>query len=331
MLYLAVLILLTLFSKILVKKILDKRLIENQNNYKRLKCEYDKWAQENTDLKRDNLHLTKLADETIALYNLTKDVRKILDENEIFNLFKERINTYIQVGDCLFLKKDTDLAQYKNYTVLPLEIQEDTMGYLVARDIEEKDKNKFHILAQQFLSGIKGAFLFKRLQKLTITDTLTQVFNRRYFLERFEEELMRSKRFKLKLTLLMLDIDHFKNYNDRYGHLVGDAILREVAKTLKENIRQIDFMGRYGGEELSIVLVETDKEEARFASERIRQAIVSRPFLVYDEELKVTLSIGVSTFPEDASLSSEIIDKADEALYRAKEAGRNRVCVYEPR
>lgn len=328
MLFLAALILLTLSLKILVSKILAQSLIENQNNCARLKCEYDKLVKENTEIKKDALHLKKLADETLALYDFTKDVRKILDEDKIFELFKERINTYLSVGDCLFLKKDADLNQYRNYTVLPLSIEEDSLGYLAARDIEDKDKDRFHILAQQFLSGIKGAFLFKRLQGLTVIDSLTQVFNRRYFLERFKEELNRSKKFKLTFSLLMLDIDHFKNYNDHYGHLVGDAVLKEVVRCLKENMRQIDFIGRYGGEELSIILVETDKEEAVSVSERIRQAIALRPFLVYDEKLKVTISIGVSTFPQDGNEESALIDNADCALYQAKEAGRNRVCAY---
>ncbi len=329
MLHLSILILLTVFLYIWVQKRLHKSFADKKNNYERLKYEYEKAVQENTNLKTNNSRLEGAVEETIALYDITKDIRKILDEDEIFNLFKERINEYIKVGDCLLLKKDTDLSQYKNYTILPLTIERNTIGYLVASDIGEKGKDKFHILAQQFVSGIKGAFLFKQVQELTITDSLTQIFNRRYFLERFNEEMERSKKFKFCFSFLMIDIDHFKEYNDHYGHLVGDAILREVTKTIKENTRQIDFMGRYGGEEISIVLVETDRDQARFAAERIRQAIESRHITVYDEDLKVTVSIGLSTFPQDASDTQTLIDKADEALYLAKQTGRNRVCVYE--
>ncbi len=175
---------------------------------------------------------------------------------------------------------------------------------------------------------MKRAFLYQRIQELAITDGLTQVFSRRYFLERFREELVRSEKFNYSFSCLMIDIDHFKDYNDRYGHLVGDAILREVSKTIKENIRQIDLMGRYGGEEFSLILTETDKEKAELAAERIRQAIENKRIRVYNEDLKATVSIGVSTFPIDAKDMEQLIDKADLALYQAKEAGRNKVCVY---
>ena len=126
----------------------------------------------------------------------------------------------------------------------------------------------------------------------------------------------------------MLDIDHFKEYNDKYGHLVGDAILKEVAGTIKESIRQVDSVGRYGGEEFLIILTETDKNGARFAAERIRQAVESKRIKVYDEDLKATVSIGIATFPEDAEETQALIEKADKSLYRAKQTGRNRICVH---
>lgn len=331
MLYLnlGILILSTIFLYILEKKLLSKKLIEKENSCEQLKDEYDKASQENMRLKTDNADLKSLLDETIALYDLTRDIRKIIDEEQMFNLFRERIKKYMHVGDCLFLKPGEDLKQLKNYTILPLVIEKETVGHLAVSDIEGKDKDKFYILAQQFIAGLKGALLFKRLQEITTTDSLTQIFNRRYFLERFKDEFERSRKFKLRFSFLMVDIDHFKDFNDRYGHLVGDAILREVSKTIKENIRQIDFMGRYGGEELSIVLTETDNLEARFVAERIRQIIEQRQFRIYDEDLKVTISIGIATFADDAKELLTIIEKADQALYRAKQEGRNRICVYQ--
>ena len=320
---------LTIFLYVRSKKIFAKRLRGTINNYERKKAEYEKLTQENIRLKKDNSNLEKSAEETIALFDITKDICKSLEEDKVFSIFRERINRYIDIDDCRFLKEGADLSQYKDYTVLPLTMHKAGIGYLVASGIEEKDREKFHILTQQFLIGIKRAILYQKVQELTITDSLTQVFNRRYFLERFNEELERSRKFKYKLSFLMADIDHFKYFNDNYGHLVGDAILREITKTIKESIRQIDFMGRYGGEELSTVLTGTDKDQARIACERIRQAIESRRFTVYDENLKVTISIGVSTFPNDAADSLTLIDKADKALYQAKQAGRNRVCVYD--
>lgn len=322
------LILLTVFLYIRIKRIADKILADAKNNYKRIQGESDRLLQENTKLMRGNSDLEKTADEIIALYDISKEICKHLDTQEVFVSFKEQLNKYIEVGDCKFLKSDADLSLYNNYAVLPLKIDENPVGYLAANIIREEDKDKFHILTQQFLLGAGRALLYQRVQEMAVTDSLTQAFNRRYFLERLNEEMERSKKFKYHFSFLMIDIDHFKYYNDHYGHLVGDAILKEVSKTTRENIRQIDLMGRYGGEEFTIVLAETDKKEAQFAAERIHKAIEDRHIKVYDEDLRVTISIGISAFPEDAQDIQALIDRADQAMYQAKQMGRNRVCVY---
>ena len=155
---------------------------------------------------------------------------------------------------------------------------------------------------------------------MTITDSLTQLFNRRYFLLKLNEEFLRSKKYSYNFSFLMIDIDHFKELNDKYGHLAGDAILRESANIIKENIRQVDFMGRYGGEELSVILTETAKAQALQVAERIRLAVEAKRFFVYDEELRVTISIGIASFPQDSSETPTIIEKADQSLYLAKES-----------
>ncbi len=324
-----ILILLIISLYVLIKKILFKSLTNKKNNYEHRKQEYEDLGRQNLRLISQNFKLEQSAEETIALYDITKDICKSLDEDNIFSIFRDRMNKYIRVGDCKFLKQDLDIEKHKDYIVFPLKIRKNNVGYLVAKDIREKDREKFYILAQQFLLGIKKALLYKKVQELTITDSLTQVFNRRYFLLRFNEELERSRRFNYKFSFLMLDIDHFKDYNDRYGHLVGDVILREISKTIKEKMRQIDFIGRYGGEELSLILTETDKSEAMVAAERFRQAVESKETRAYDENLKVTISIGISVFPDDSFDAKKIIDKADQALYKAKESGRNRVCIYK--
>ena len=214
----------------------------------------------------------------------------------------------------------------RTYTILPLDIGKSPIGYLLASGIKQGDMDKFHILSQQFLLGLKRALLYQRVQELAITDSLTGASSRRYCLERLNEEMERSKKFKYAFSFLMVDIDHFKDYNDRYGHLVGDAILKDVSQTIKENIRQIDLMGRYGGEEFSVILTETDKKQAKFAAERIRKSIEDKSIRVYDENLKVTVSVGVSTFPGDAKDTQALIEKSDSALYKAKQTGRNKVC-----
>ncbi len=331
MLYLVIpLFLSTLFAMLILKKILATRLLKKEKIYDELESEYARSAKETLKLKEENTKLTQAVSETVALYNITKDICKTLDEEKIFSIFKERVNDYLKVGDCRFLVKDADITNYKGYTILPLVINQEVIGNLVASDIAARDKDKFQILAQQFMVGVKRALLYKKMQELSITDSLTLLFSRRHFLERFKEELLRSKKFGHKLSFLMVDIDKFKDINDKYGHLVGDAILRGVSMTIKETVRQIDFVGRYGGEELSIVLAETDKEKALFAAERLRQAIESKTIKAYDEELKVSVSVGIATFPHNGNETEMLLEAADKALYLAKQRGRNKVCVYEP-
>lgn len=326
---LSTLILLTIFLYIWLKKILYKSSIAVKNEYKYAKSECDKLLEESVKLKADIFELGKKVEMTIALYDIAKDMCKTLDKDQVFINFCSEINKYIKLKECKLLKVDADLSPYRDYIVLPLEIDTQRIGYLAVDGVSQQDKDKFYILTQQFMLGMKKAHLYQRVQELAITDSLTGVFSRRYCLERFSEELERSKKFNYNFSFLMLDIDHFKKYNDEYGHLSGDAILREVAKTTKENIRQIDLVGRYGGEEFSFILVETDKEQAGVVAERIRRAVENKYIRVYDEELKVTVSIGISVFPEDAQDDKALIDKADAALYQAKQSGRNRVCVCE--
>jgi diguanylate cyclase (GGDEF)-like protein len=124
----------------------------------------------------------------------------------------------------------------------------------------------------------------------------------------------------------MIDVDHFKGFNDKYGHLVGDAILREVARAIKENTRQIDLVARYGGEEFCVLMPETNRVKGYLAAERIRRSLEQRDIIAYDEKLRASVSIGLATFPLDARYVQPLIERADEALYRAKAEGRNRVC-----
>lgn len=293
------------------------QLLDRLNNLVKLKEGFD----------LENTRLNAIFGETLALYELTKDICKSLEEEKVFAIFHKSLKKYIGIGDCRYIKEAADLIKYKDYMILPLNIEENQIiGYLAVERISEADKERFGILAQQLLIGLRRALLYQKVQSMTITDSLTAVYCRRYFLERFSEELRRSKKNKLRLAFLMIDIDNFKQFNDRYGHLVGDAILRQVSKIISETVRQIDFVGRYGGEELSIVLAETDREQANFAAERIRQAIATGAIRVYDEELKVTVSTGVSTFPDNGLNTQDLIDLADQALYLAKESGKNKVC-----
>lgn len=327
MLHLAVLILANFFLLLLIKRGMERR-IANIPGFSLKKSEYEKLLKDNQELKSGNGKLQKSLDSIIALYDITKEICKSLDVDKVFASFKKELNKYISVKDCRLLKAQAGLPDYKGYTLFPLSIQDELIGNLAVDGLKEEDRERFYILSQQFLLGIKRAILYEGVQELSIIDSLTNVFNRRYYLERFAEELERSAKYKHVFSCLMVDIDFFKGFNDRYGHIVGDAILRELARTIQENMRQIDLLGRYGGEEFSIILSETDKEAASFASERIRRAIEEKRIKVYDEELKITVSIGVSTYPGDGKDMKTLIDKADSAMYRAKKGGRNRVCLY---
>ncbi|MFA5005138.1 MAG: GGDEF domain-containing protein [Candidatus Omnitrophota bacterium] len=330
MLYLILFIISSVFFFIFLQKALNKKFALRQKEISNLEQKLAALSKNNQILKKDNQAYQNNFDDTVALYDLTKDICRTLDESRIFKVFKENLEDYTSIKQCQFIRLDEPLDKYKEQVLIPLESAHSRLiGYLAVEEIRPEDKDKFAILTQQFIVGIRRALLYQKVQELTITDSLTQVYNRRYFLERFHEELERSHKNNLKLSFLMLDVDNFKKYNDRYGHLVGDAILRQVAKAIRDTVRQIDFIGRYGGEEISIVLAETDRQQASFVAERIRRAISDSRFLVYDENLSVTISIGISIFPEHSLKVPQLIEKADQALYQAKETGKNKVCFYK--
>ena len=327
MLYIILLLILTISLAILLYDVLSGRLKRRHAERADLLNELNNLKENKQAMGLENARLSKIFAETLALYELTMDICKSLDEEKVFAIFLDNLRKHISIRDCQYIKDSAGLIKYKDYTVFPLNAAENQIaGYLAVDGISDSDKEKFGILAQQLLIGLRRALLYQKVQGLAITDSLTQVYCRRYFLERFSEELKRSRKNKLHLCFLMVDLDNFKQFNDRYGHLVGDAILRQVAKTIVDMVRQIDFIGRYGGEELAIVLSETDKEQANFAAERIRQAIETAVIKAYDEELKVTVSIGVSTFPDSTDHMRDLIEMADQALYLAKETGKNKVC-----
>ncbi|MBP7212428.1 diguanylate cyclase [bacterium] len=162
--------------------------------------------------------------------------------------------------------------------------------------------------------------------KLATTDGLTDLYNHRYFQEQMIMQIGNCRRYKTHFSLIMTDIDFFKKFNDTYGHQAGDAVLRGVAHTLKKNVRSTDIVCRYGGEEMTIILTNTDKDEAILTAQKICQAVSEKPFrLGADLEKNVTISLGVATFPQDAQTPDEIIAHADKGLYKAKENGRNQV------
>ncbi len=216
----------------------------------------------------------------------------------------------------------------KSFIALPLLSEGAPLGILAILGMEDEHAESFSILAEQLALELKKISLYEKVQELAITDGLTGIYVRRHFIERLNEEVARSKRHNLKLSLLMIDLDHFKQCNDTYGHLVGDIVLKEISRIMKEYVRQVDLIGRYGGEEFVIALPDTDKNSAVNVADRIRMSVEKHKFRAYDETILMTISIGVATFPETGDDVSMLIDRADQALYKAKEGGRNKAVIW---
>jgi two-component system cell cycle response regulator len=182
---------------------------------------------------------------------------------------------------------------------------------------------------------LENAFNHERIKLLGLLDPLTGIHNRRYFDERLDEEISRTLRQNKALSCLFLDIDHFKQFNDVYGHHVGDLVLKEVAKLIKTQMRHSDVLARFGGEEFAVLLAQTDKQTATEIAERIRQQIAAHQISLGDSTLAVTISIGCSTLKNiEANLvttqaSQQLLMRADEALYLSKQQGRNQVNFFD--
>ncbi|MFO0596327.1 MAG: GGDEF domain-containing protein [Myxococcaceae bacterium] len=173
-------------------------------------------------------------------------------------------------------------------------------------------------------NNIEAAY-HDEIYRMTTVDGLTQVFNRRYFEDAIDRELSRSRRYARPLSLVMIDIDHFKKINDSFGHLAGDAVLKEVAHVIRSRTRREDVLARYGGEEFALLLPEIDLRGATHLAEKVRKLVEKHTFTFDGEDIDVTLSAGVATVQKKGEDSQELIRKADEKLYEAKTTGRNRV------
>jgi diguanylate cyclase (GGDEF)-like protein len=174
---------------------------------------------------------------------------------------------------------------------------------------------------------------YSTIEKMSITDDLTQVFNRRHFHTRLDEEIERARRYDHPMSLLMMDLDHFKTINDRHGHQTGDEVLRTVAALIRSKTRSADIVARYGGEEFVVLLPETKQEIAKVTAEKLRTVIEQYPFTPANQSsIHVTASFGVSSLnmsdKNSTGIADRIVKMADDAMYQAKQDGRNRVAVY---
>jgi len=215
--------------------------------------------------------------------------------------------------------------------IKPLVVESNLLGLL---RVDSKRENAFaqhelrilDIIGELSSVALENARLYCQTEELAIRDSLTGLYVHRYFMERLGEEVKRALRSDSSFALLMLDVDNFKGFNDQYGHLVGDAILKKIGKILQSKISAGDFVARYGGEEFVLLALNCSRERAIELAEEIRQEIKSSPIVVRRKKCSVTASIGVAVFPEDAKIKEDIIWEADKCLYRAKGEGKDKVC-----
>jgi diguanylate cyclase (GGDEF)-like protein len=212
-------------------------------------------------------------------------------------------------------------------------IQDRVIGFLCSYSsrkgfLDQEKFSNYKVFYNQMAIGLQKSLLYEKVQKLSITDGLTKLYSHRYFKQRLEEEVVLAGRYSSPLSLLILDIDHFKRYNDSYGHVAGDHVLTQVAGILKSQAEGTHLVARYGGEEMVLIAPETTKPKAVELAERIRLKIAEFVFEAGHETTSVTVSIGVATFPEDAANGTDLISKADQALYAGKGGGRNKVVSY---
>jgi diguanylate cyclase (GGDEF)-like protein len=218
---------------------------------------------------------------------------------------------------------------------VPLLFNASVLGVLEVETTKERilqpyDLDLLRSLAGQIAMTIAHAAYVAKVEREASTDGLTGLYNRRFFIATLKREFSRAFRFNRPLSLFMIDIDYFKNYNDTNGHLMGDQVLISVANLIKSHCREVDCVVRYGGEEFAVLLPETTADEAYFIAERVRTAVEGYPFPNRQTQPggKVTVSIGIASAPQQASTYSELVDFADMALYSVKRSIKNQVCIY---
>ncbi|MEW6606994.1 MAG: diguanylate cyclase [bacterium] len=253
---------------------------------------------------------------------------------------KEILNEVIKSGDS-FMAMDIHKEEITNsegtniLLCVPLKKQNETIALLEIKKLEQGitiNLTKYVILliaANVMAISISNAQLYEKISYLSIIDGLTNLYNYSYFQDRISEEILRAQRHSLPLSLLMLDIDHFKSMNTIYGHQVGNRILVEISNIVKTDARKIDIAVRYGGDEIILILTNTDKEKAEMVAKRLCNLISSHKFPIGSAALPVTVSIGVITCPEDGTKEDELIVKIENIMQKAKKQGGNQVQVYK--
>lgn len=246
----------------------------------------------------------------------------------------ERAKAVLLPGDAGGPTYSRDEPGYPVAIAVPMYSHERIIGVIttyrrdVSRPFAPNELETVAFLAEQGGVALENVRLHEEAQRLSLTDGLTGVWNRRYFQMQFRQVLATATRFERPFSVLMMDLDHFKQVNDKLGHQRGDALLIEFSQRVTHLLREVDTFARYGGEEFICLLSETDTDGAKTTAEKIHDAIRGVPFGSMDEELvALTVSIGVAAYPDHGDSFKRLVEAADQALYRAKQTGRDRVCV----
>jgi diguanylate cyclase (GGDEF)-like protein len=271
---------------------------------------------------------------------LTQDIRLQIGEGIAGKVFKEGKPFFVENMENLQLPYAKSKRHYKtsSFISVPLKLDPEVFGVLniadkiTGEDFTEHDLTLLNYFSTYASLAIKMSDYYSmagKLKELSITDPLTSLFNRRYFYERLVEEMHRSERYNFIFSLAIFDIDDFKLFNDSEGHLAGDEVLKELASVAHRSLRSNDIISRFGGEEFIVLMPQTDKEEAFIVAERMRKNIKESFTRTWENfpHPTITVSIGISSFPEDGKSSENLIKNADLALYKAKAVGKNKTVI----
>lgn len=317
-------------------------------------------------LKIQNIILTERMQKNIDFHDAMKNIAKIIETqyetNYIIPIIGEMIDKFVsdhlvyifinnelvwpsackdekifELIKCLNNKSEYILTPDKKIGLFPLISENKLLGCIVTKAtdniLSEKEIEYLEQLSLQAATTINRANVYAEILKHATLDALTGFYNRRQLEERIKQEVSSAKRQKRSLCAIMIDIDYFKKINDTYGHAAGDLVLKTVSKVIKQQLRDYDTAGRYGGEEFVILLPYTKIEEAKMVAERLRKAVENKKIdiskIVQDKvEINITISLGAAEY-QAGDYEKTVIKNADKALYKAKETGRNKVVIYE--
>lgn len=266
--------------------------------------------------------------------SIITDIKKDFFTEIFAELYKREESGYdVEIIDAnINVDKNIDsFSQFRSRLVVPINYANKIIGGIAFYHTKPDKFNNlkiFEIIFKELKVLMRIKWLYSETKYLAIIDGLTGLYNRRFFQQTLEREFARSKRHKTSLSLGMFDIDHFKRVNDLYGHQFGDKALAEISKIIKSALRKTDYIARYGGEEIILVLPETTAEQAKIPIERIREKIAEKEFANGEEIVNITVSCGIADMNHEINSQEELLSRADKALYESKRAGRNKTTIY---